>query len=150
MEISNDFADLLRALNEEDAKYLIVGALAVSYHSQPRATADFDLWVEPTAQNAPRVYRALARFGAPLDRLAVEELLSDDLIFQIGVVPLRIDVLTDISGVAFADAWARRVEDVIAGVKAYVIGFDDLVASKIASARDKDLIDVRRLKQMRH
>jgi hypothetical protein len=85
VEISSDFGDLLRAFNAAGVRYLVVGALAVAYHSQPRATADFDVWVESAPDNARRVYRALALFGAPLDRVAPDEFAADDLVFQIGV-----------------------------------------------------------------
>lgn len=145
MEISSDFSDLLRALNDAGARYLIVGAHALGYHGRPRATADFDVWVEPTPENARRVYRALAAFGAPLDRLTTEELSSEDLVFQIGVAPLRIDVITSIDGVTFPNAWTRRVEDRHGDLRIAVIGRDDLIANKRAAGRLKDLADVERL-----
>ena len=145
MEISSDFADLLRLFNAEDARYLVIGALAVSYHDRPRATADFDIWVERSPDNAARVHRALTKFGAPMEDLSVEDLTSDDLVFMIGVVPLRIDILTDISGVEFEAAWPNRVSTTFAGVPTDVIGIDDLIANKLAAARGKDMIDVRRL-----
>ena len=147
MNLSSDFADLLRALNDASARYLIVGAHAVAYHARPRATADFDLWVEPSADNAPRVYQALAAFGAPLESLRVEELRSDDLIFQIGVPPFRIDIITGISGVTFDEAWPHRAEDHLNGLKFFVIGREDLIKNKKAAGRLKDLADVERLER---
>lgn len=148
MTFSSDFSELLSAFNEAGVRYLIVGALAVSYHGQPRASMDFDVWVEPSLENAAKVRRALASFGAPAELLpTIEELGSDDLIYQIGVVPLRIDVITGISGVAFHEAWEKRVTDTLAGVRVSIIGFDDLVTNKLASGRDKDLLDVRRLRR---
>jgi hypothetical protein len=104
MEISSDFKDLLRALNAQDARYLVIGALAVGFHDQPRATADFDIRIDRSLENAQRVHRALVKFGAPIADLTVEDLTADDLIYMMGVAPLRIDILTDISGVRFEDA----------------------------------------------
>ena len=147
MNLSSDFVDLLRALNDAGAKYLIVGAHALAYHGRPRATADFDIWVEASPQNAPRVYRALAKFGAPLGNLKAEELLSDDLIFQIGIPPLRIDVITGIDGVTFAEAWPRRVKDSLDGLKIAIIGRADLIKNKKSTGRLKDLADVESLER---
>jgi hypothetical protein len=149
MEISSDFKELLLAFNEEAAKYLVIEALAVGFHGYPRATADFDVLVEPSQDNARRVYRALTKFGAPLHDLKEDDLTRGDLVFMIGVVPHRIDVLTSISGVDFNAAWEHRVAGQIEGVPANFIGFDDLVANKVAAGRDKDMVDVRRLRQMR-
>lgn len=149
MEISSDFADLLRLLNDEGARYLVIGALAVSYHSQPRATADFDLWVDRSPENAVRVRRALASFGAPIEDLSLQDLTSDDLVYMIGAIPVRIDVLTDISGVTFEAAWPKRVAATFDGVDANVIGLDDLIDNKRAAGRDKDRLDLRRLLRQR-
>jgi hypothetical protein len=147
MNLSSDSIDLLRALNDANARYLIVGAHAIAYHARPRATADFDVWVDPSPENARRVYKALAAFGAPLDNLTVQELQSDDLIFQIGVAPYRIDVITDISGVAFDEAWPGRSEDRLGDLKIFVIGREDLIKNKKAAGRRKDLADVERLER---
>ena len=150
MEISSDFADLLRVLNAQNARYLVIGALAVSFHTQPRATADFDIWVDRSVENAGRVHRALSSFGAPVDDLTVEDLASEDLVYMIGVVPLRIDVLTGISGVTFDAAWPKRVATSLDGVETNVIGLDDLIDNKRAAGRDKDRIDLRRLLRKRN
>ena len=104
-----DFAALLRELSAADARFLVVGAYALAHHARPRATGDLDIWVDPTAENAARVMHALRRFGAPLSDLAESDLTSENLVYQIGVVPRRIDILTSISGVTFEQAWARRL-----------------------------------------
>ena len=148
MEISSDFKDLLLALNANGANFLVVGALAVGFYHAPRATADFDIWVGASPENAPKVFRALAEFGAPLGDLSVEELAAPDLVFMIGVVPLRIDILTTIDGVEFDAAWPRRVGGTLNGVPVWFIGREDLIQNKLAAGRDKDLIDVRRLKKL--
>ncbi len=142
MKINSDCADLLREFNAVAARYLVVGANAVGYHGRPRATADFDIWVDRTRANAERVYRALGTFGAPLHDLTVEDLTSDDLMFQMGVAPYRIDIITGIDGVQFDDAWQRRSEDRIEGEPIHVIGRDDLIANKRACGRPKDLADL--------
>jgi len=147
MKLTSDFSDLLRALNDAGARYLVVGAHALAYHCRPRATADLDVWVDSTRENAPRVYRALAKFGAPLERLTINDLLSEDLIFQIGLAPLRIDIITGIDGVKFSDAWRRRVEDSIDGVRIRIIGRKDLIRNKRAAGRLKDLADVASLER---
>ena len=147
MQISSDFSDLLRALNDAEAKYLVVGAYALNYYARPRATADFDVWVDRAPSNAARVFRALAQYGAPLDRLTIDDLTSDDLIFQIGVSPIRIDMMTDVSGLDFADAWRNRVEDVLDGVRVAFIGRADLITNKLATGRTKDRADVERLQR---
>ena len=143
--MNSEFLDLLREFNAANAEYLIVGAHAVNFHARPRATKDFDVLVNPTAENARRVYAALARFGAPLDTLTVEDLEDRDLIFQIGVEPIRIDVITEIDGVTFDEAWRNKIDAVIAGVPVHVIGKSELIANKRAAGRPRDLGDVERL-----
>jgi hypothetical protein len=147
MEISSDFKELLSAFNAEGVEYLVIGAVAVGFHDAPRATADFDVWVGATQANARNVYRALAGFGAPLDDLSVEELATPDLVFMFGVPPFRIDVLTSVDGVDFADAWTRRVRGTLGDVPVWYIGRDDLIANKLAAGRDKAMLDVKRLQK---
>jgi hypothetical protein len=140
--MNRDFRDLLRALCDAEARFLVVGAYAVSYHAEPRATGDLDVWVEATADNAARVHAALRAFGAPLAELSEQDLVSPDLVFQIGVPPRRIDIMTGITGVAFADAWDGRVEANYSGVRFPLIGRDALLKNKRALGRPKDLFDV--------
>lgn len=149
MKLSSDFADLLRALNGAGVRYLVVGAHALAYHGRPRATADLDVWVEPSPKNAARVHHALAIFGAPLESLSVADLRSDDLIFQIGIPPLRVDIITGIDGVTFAEAWPRRVKDIVDGINVTIIGREDFIRNKKAAGRLKDLADVETLRRNR-
>lgn len=129
---------------------MVIGAYAISAHGCPRATGDIDLWVRTEPANAQRVYAALARFGAPLKNMSVEDFATMGMIYQIGLPPVRIDVLTEISGVTFDEAWPNRVEAEIEGLRVNVIGRDDLIANKKASGRPKDAIDVAMLeKQIR-
>jgi hypothetical protein len=119
-----------------------VGAWAVGYYARPRATADLDVWVEPSIENARLVLRALAAFGAPLENLTETDLLSDDLIYQIGIAPVRIDVITGIDGVVFEDAWTAREEARIEDIAVHFIGRDDLIVNKRQTGRAKDLADL--------
>ena len=100
-----DFLDMLSALFEEGAEYLLVGAYALAVYGLPRATGDLDIWISTTPENRRRVWRALARFGAPLRELEEADLAAEDLVFQVGVAPQRIDILTSIDGVDFEEAW---------------------------------------------
>ena len=149
MTTNPDFKDLLSALNDEGADFLIVGAHAVMFFTTPRYTKDLDIWVRPSPENAVRVYNALASFGAPLAELTIEDLSIDGTIFQIGIAPNRIDVLTTIEGVRFEDAWARKVPSSYGGVPISILGFDDLVANKTAVARPQDMLDLELLKRSR-
>ena len=140
--MNEDFLDLLSALCEAGARFLIVGAYAVSFHAEPRATGDLDIWVAPTAENARKVLAALRRFGAPLHDLTEDDLARPDVVFQIGLPPRRIDVLTSITAVGFDDAWAGRVEVTYGPVRCPVIGREALIRNKRALGRPKDLLDV--------
>jgi predicted nucleotidyltransferase len=145
VEISSDFKELLQTFNDANVRYLIVGAHAVGYHGHPRGTRDFDIWVDHSPENAKHVFEALATFGAPLSQTTAEDFTGDDLIFQIGIEPVRVDVMTSISGVEFADAWPKRIEDELDGIPVAYIGKDDLVRNKRATGRHRDLADVEEL-----
>jgi hypothetical protein len=140
--LNRDYNDILSALSAESAEFLIVGAYAVGAHGIPRATGDIDIWVRPTPENARRVMRALQRFGAALLDLTERDLATADTVFQMGVAPSRIDVLTGISGVTFDQAWPSRVTVAIEGLMVPVIGRDDLLRNKAVSGRPKDLADL--------
>ncbi|MGB8520566.1 MAG: hypothetical protein WCD38_10445 [Candidatus Tumulicola sp.] len=145
LRTSGDFKELLSLFNEERVRYLIVGAFALAYFGRPRYTKDLDIWVDPAGDNPARVFRALATFGAPLGNVSVEDFGDEDTVFQIGVEPLRIDILAGISGVAFGGAWSRRVHAEYAGVAVNIISRDDYVANKTASGRPHDLRDIETL-----
>ncbi|MEI6239516.1 MAG: hypothetical protein WCR51_03940 [Planctomycetia bacterium] len=146
--MNRDFAEMLNALSAEGAEVLVVGAYAVAGHGLPRATGDIDLWVRPTPENAARVWRALERFGAPRSRLTPASFTEPDIVYQIGLPPNRIDILTTIDGVAFADAWAERVIRTVDGVTFPMISKHHLLANKRATGRPQDLADVARLEEM--
>ena len=143
--MNQDFKELLLAFNAQNVEYLIVGAHALAAHGIIRATKDLDLWVRPEKSNAEKVLQALTEFGAPLKDLIADDLSKKETIFQIGLPPLRIDVLTDIDGVEFEEAWPDRVEASFGDVRAFVISRRHLLTNKKASARLQDLADVQQL-----
>jgi hypothetical protein len=118
-------------------------------HGHVRATKDLDLWVRPDEKNAPRILRALSDFGAPAGNLTVDDLTRKDTIFQIGVPPLRIDIITAIDGVEFEDAWSDRFETVFGGVPAFVISRQHLITTKKSSAPLQDLADIQQLEAVK-
>jgi len=137
-----DFAEILSELTAAGAEFIVVGAFAVAAHGNPRATGDIDIWVRPTRENAERVLQALRAFGAPLFGLSIEDLVNEQTVFQIGVAPIRIDILSGIDGVAFEDAWARRVSATLGSSTAPVLSLADLATNKRAAGRPKDLADL--------
>lgn len=141
------YRDILSELSAEGAEYLLVGAFAMAVYKIPRATGDIDLWVRPDLANARRVWTALARFGAPLGDLTVEELSKPGFFFQIGVAPIRIDILTEIDGVTFEEAWEEREFHDLEGVKVPVISRMHLLINKKAAGRPKDLADIALLEE---
>lgn len=142
-----DFRDLLAAFNARGVEFLVVGAHALAAHGLVRATKDLDIWVRPDSSNAKRVIAALADFGAPLHDLTVEDLSRPGLIFQMGVEPIRIDVITAIDGVVFDDAWPDRVPATFADQKASVLSHRHLLLNKRTAAREQDLLDVKWLEK---
>lgn len=147
--MNRDFSEMLAALSAAGAEYLVVGAHALAVHGRPRATGDLDLWVRRSPGNAQRVWAALQAFGAPLADLTLQDLNSPDLVYQMGVPPARIDVLTSITGVEFDDAWAARVTVRIEGLEVPVIGRQALIQNKRAVGRPRDVADVAELEEDR-
>ncbi|GAB4463167.1 MAG: nucleotidyl transferase AbiEii/AbiGii toxin family protein [Armatimonadaceae bacterium] len=145
--LNSDFSELLSLFNEYQVKYLVIGGYAVVRYTEPRFTKDLDLWVSADAENAQAVFGALKAFGAPLANLTKEDFAAEGYFYQMGVPPLRVDVLMSIPGVVFADAWERREEIEIDGLRIAFISRTDLIASKQASARPQDIIDVQMLLQ---
>ncbi len=139
--LNPDFRDLLSAFSAAEVRFLVVGAHAVSFHAVPRYTKDLDLWVEPTQENAARAWDALARFGAPLEGVGVEDLSTPGIVIQLGVEPNRIDILTRVAGLEFGAVWERRVTSTYGGIAVAFPSLDDLLASKRACGRPQDLLD---------
>ncbi len=145
--MNRDFVEMLSALSEAGADYLVVGAHALAAHGVPRATGDLDIWVRPTRDNAERVWAALERFGAPLDELALADLHSPDVVFQIGVAPNRVDLLTSITGVTFDEAWPDRIHVQLSGLEVPTIGREALIRNKRAVGRPRDMADIAELER---
>jgi predicted nucleotidyltransferase len=143
--LNKDYREMLKCLSDEEVKYLVVGAYALAIHGFPRATQDIDFFVWADTENAKRVFRALAQYGAPLQDLSAADFASEGIVYQIGVRPRRIDILTRIDGVKFEDAYARRVTVQLEGLELPVISREDLIANKRATGRTQDLADVERL-----
>jgi hypothetical protein len=142
---SGDFRELLSLFNDEGVRYLIVGGFALAHYGQPRYTKDLDIWVDRSDTNPERVFRALAKFGAPLDRISADDFADAESVFQVGVEPLRIDILPGVSGIEFSQAWERREPSAYGDVPVHVIGRQDYVTNKRASGRPQDLRDVETL-----
>jgi hypothetical protein len=123
----------------------VVGAHALAAHGIPRATGDLDIWVRPTQENAARVWAALERFGAPLHELMPRDLYSPEVVFQIGLPPNRIGLLTSITGVAFDEAWQNRIIVAVSGQDVPTIGLEDFIRNKKAVGRPRDLADLAEL-----
>ena len=139
-----DYKDLLSAFQSHGVKYLVVGGLAVIYHSQPRFTKDIDLFIKADPENAKATHAALAQFGVSLQGIRPEDFTDPNVFFRFGREPRGFDILASIPGVDFDAAWPRRVETIIdpaSGLGANFISAEDLIASKLASGRPQDLAD---------
>lgn len=147
MVLNEDYREMLQAFIEEKVEFMVVGAYAVGVHGIPRATGDIDLFVKADKNNSEKVFSALVRFGASVDGISPDDFEKDGIIFQIGVVPRRIDVITSIDGVGFDEAYSEVVFADIDGLNIPVISAEKLIKNKEASARDKDLLDIKILKK---
>jgi hypothetical protein len=140
--VNPDFVAPLCELLAAEARFLLVGAYAVSFHSRPRTTGDLDVWVEPTAANASRVFQALRAFGAPLQDLSEADLAQRDVVYRVGVPRRRIDLLTSLTGLSFTEAWASRVAGRFGELEVPFIGREGLARNKRALGRPRDLADL--------
>jgi hypothetical protein len=143
--VNRDFRDIVAELDRSGARFLVVGAHALAVHGVPRATADLDIWIDPSPENARRTWSALGAFGAPLDTLGISEsdLRRPDVVAQFGLPPFRIDILTSVSGVDFEEAWRERVMAPFGDLPAVpFIGRAAFVRNKRASGRPRDLADL--------
>jgi hypothetical protein len=144
--MSKDFQDILRAFNAHKVRYLVVGGYAFGVHLEPRTTKDIDLWIRNDPENARAVFQALVEFGAPIAGLSPAD-FTDGSIFQMGQPPERIDILQQVSGIDFDAAWEHRLEGRIdEKTSAFVISKDDLIRNKLASGREQDLLDAKKLR----
>jgi hypothetical protein len=142
---SDDFRELLSLFNDEGVKYLIIGGFALASYGRPRYTKDLDIWIDAAGDNPWRAFRALARFGAPLENVTPDDLSNPDTILQLGVEPVRVDIMSSISGIEFTAAWQRRISSSYGSIPVFIIARDDYIANKRASGRPGDLRDVEAL-----
>jgi len=147
--LNPDFQDILSLFNDESVEYMVVSAYALAYHGLPRATGDIDLWIRRSDENAERIWRALSRFGVPLLDLTKDDLKNPETVFQIGIAPRRIDILTSIDGVEFDEAKAETKQVEIENLVIPIIGRRHLIQNKKAAGRLQDQADVVRLEQER-
>jgi hypothetical protein len=147
MNPSSDFEDLFKTLNAHRVKYIVVGAHAVMHYATPRFTKDLDVWIPPDLNKSARVFEALADFGAPLDKVSPADFTDPKLIYQIGIAPVRIDVMMDIQGVSARDAWKRRTRVRYGKTMISVLSLDDLIRAKKRSGRPQDQLDLQALRQ---
>ena len=143
-----DMKELLSAFNDHAVKYLIVGGYAYGVYAEPRATKDLDIFIRSDQENSQAVFRALAQFGAPLDGLSPADFM-DGSSFQIGQPPARVDLLQHIDGISFDEAWKNRIDGFVEGeVRITVISKHDLIRNKLASGREQDILDVKKLQNV--
>ncbi|MEM9587239.1 MAG: hypothetical protein AAGA03_08150 [Planctomycetota bacterium] len=136
---------MLSALNDSNADYMIVGAYAMAAHGCPQATGDIDIWVRSNSKNSRNVWKALLQFGAPTSGITEDDFAEPNVVYQIGLPPQRIELLTEIDGVTFSEAWPNRLVVAVDGIALPVIGLADLRKNKAATGRDKDQRDLKLL-----
>ena len=147
MFVNSDFSELLKLFNANNVEYLVIGGYALIQYAEPRYTKDLDLWISTDSKNAAAVYIALQQFGAPLDGLTQSDFSEDGFFYQIGVPPVRVDILMGIPGVQFREAWKRRETVWFDDLPVFFISRQDLIAVKRASGRPQDIIDADLLSQ---
>lgn len=145
MALNPDYKEILKTLNEYKVRYLIIGAYATIHYTEPRYTKDIDIWIERDPGNVGRLYKALKKFGAPLMDISEEDFMKEDMIYQIGVEPVRIDILVDLSGMSFKRAWAERTKARYDDVPANVAGLNELIKTKEKAGRKQDEADLEKL-----
>ena len=145
--LNEDYSEILHALLRNKAKFLVVGAYAMGIYGYPRATGDFDIFVEPSVENSQKIYKSLQEFGAPLKDITEKTFHEEGIIFQIGVAPRRIDLITQIDGVTFKDAYAHKKLVKIENLRVPFLSKSDLIKNKESTGREKDKLDVKYLRQ---
>jgi hypothetical protein len=147
VELKPDFKDLLRLLNQHQVMYLIVGGYAVMKYTEPFYTKDMDIWIDPSPENARRTYKALVEFGAPMADLTTQDLTPQHVVFQFGMAPARVDVMTSIDAVTFSEAWSHPVQTHLDDMPISIISLQHLIRNKEVANRDTDKIHLARLRK---
>ncbi len=149
MKVEKDYRDFLRLLGAKKAKYLIVGGFAYSYHAEPRYTKDIDLLVEATEENGAKVRAAIAEFWGMKPEIDPADFIRRDAVIQLGLEPVRIDIITSCAGIEFQSAWKNRVKAKYGDILVFFISLEDLIKNKRAVGRDRDLLDAKYLERVR-
>ena len=147
MEIQQDFKELLELFNKHNVEYVIVGAYALAFHGCPRYTGDLDILVKHDQGNATRIIEAIKEFGFESLNLTVEDFTSEKRVVQLGVPPVRIDILTSLTGVTWKQVSSHRIKSQYGGTPVYFIGKNEFIANKKALGRHKDLADIESINQ---
>jgi hypothetical protein len=145
--LNKDYKEMLQLLLEEQVDFILVGAYALAAHGYPRATGDIDIWVRADEINSINIYKALERFGAPVDQITVNDFANEGIVFQIGVTPRRIDIITHLDGVSFGEADEDKVIVEVEGLKLPILSFDKLIKNKLSTGRERDELDVKLLQK---
>ena len=144
--LNKDYKEMLQILLDNKVRFLVVGAYAMGAYGYPRATGDFDIWVEASSENSEKIYRSLSQFGAPLSDITKTTFCEEGIIFQIGVAPRRIDIITKIDGVDFKKAYHDKQDVEIEDIKIPFLSKEDLIRNKESTGREKDILDVKYLR----
>ena len=146
MDINVDYKELFKTLNKYRVKYLVVGAYAVIYYAEPRFTKDLDIWVDSEPKNALKLYKALKEFKAPLRDMQPEDFTNKHIIYQIGVAPVRVDIIMGLPGINFANAWENKAISKYGSIVINILGLEELIKSKQKTKRLQDKLDLQNLK----
>ncbi|MCE7059830.1 DUF6036 family nucleotidyltransferase [Dyadobacter sp. CY343] len=148
MVLEPDFEDFIALLNKHEVEYLVVGGYAMAFHGRPRYTGDLDIWINVSESNAQKMLVVLAEFGFSSLMFSKEDFLKENIINQIGYPPLRIDILTSVDGITFAEAYSNRKSLEMGALEVAFIGLNQLIANKKASNRPQDIVDIESLKKI--
>ena len=140
--LNEDYKEMLQILLRNEVNFLVVGAYAMAAYGYPRATGDFDIWVDTTLENSQRIYKSVSDFGAPLAEITERTFTEKGIVFQIGVAPRRIDIITHIDGVEFHNAYQDKEEVEIENMKISFLSKSNLIKNKKSTGREKDKIDI--------
>ena len=145
--LNKDYKEMLQILLNNKVRFLVVGAYAMGVHGYPRATGDIDIWVEASSENSEKIYQSLSEFGAPLSEVTKTTFCEEGIVFQIGVAPRRIDIITKIDGVDFNKAYSDKQKIEIEGIKIPFLSKEDLIKNKESTGREKDQLDAKYLRE---
>ena len=144
--LNEDYKEMLQLLLKNKVKFLVVGAYAMGAYGYPRATGDIDIWVEPSTENSEKIYLSLSQFGAPVSDIKKTTFCEKGIVFQIGLAPRRIDIITEIEGVNFKNAYFGRREIEVEGIEIPFISKGNLIRNKESTGREKDKLDAKYLR----